>query len=67
MVPIEQWLLLRPIKVSELDFTSTVEGETPAGTVVFKAIQVSDAKVSRAAQMNAFNSDWFTETGAASV
>ena len=66
-VPIDQWLLLRPIKVSELDFTSTVEGETPTGTVVFKALQVSDAKVSRAAQMNAFNSDWFGEGGAATV
>ena len=66
-VPIDQWLLLRPIKVPEMDFTSTVEGETPAGTLVFKALQVSDAKVSRAAQMNAFNSDWFTADGAASV
>lgn len=66
-IPIDQWLLLRPIKVPEMDFTSTVEGETPAGTLVFKALQVSDAKVSRAAQMNAFNSDWFGSTGAADV
>jgi len=66
-VAIDHWLLLRPIKVPEVDFTSTVEGETPAGTLVFKALQVSDAKISRAAQMNAFNSDWFGETGAASV
>ena len=67
VLPVDQWLLLRPIKVSEQDFTSSVESETASGMVVFKALQVSDAKVSRAAQMNAFNTDWFTAAGAASV
>ena len=67
VISIDQWLVLRPIKVSEQDFTSSVTDETPSGTVVFKAIQVSDAKVSRAAQMNAFNSDWFDAAGPASV
>ncbi|MEO6995146.1 MAG: hypothetical protein ABI273_16180 [Lacunisphaera sp.] len=67
VLPISDWLVLSPIKVPEQDFTSTVEGETPDGMVVFKALQVSNEKVSRAAQMNAFNSDWFTAAGAASV
>lgn len=66
-ISIGPWLVLRPIKVPEVNFTSTVEGETPAGTLVFKALQVSDAKVSRAAQMNAFNSDFFGAAGAGSV
>jgi hypothetical protein len=67
VLPVSDWLLLRPIKVPEQDFTSTVESERPDGMVVFKALQVSNEKVSHAAQMNAFNSDWFTAAGAASV
>ena len=67
VLPIDQWLLLRPIKIPEADFESSVESETASGTLVFKALKVSDAKVSRSAQMNAFNSDWFTAAGAASV
>jgi hypothetical protein len=67
VLPIDQWLVLRPIKVPEQDFTSSIEGETASGTVLFKAIEVSDAKVSRAAQMSAFNTDWFTAAGADSV
>lgn len=67
VISINEWLLLRPIKVSEEDFVSTIESETPSGTVVFKALQVSDAKVSRAAQMTAFNTNWFDPDGAASV
>lgn len=62
-ISIAQWLVLRPIKVSEQDFESSVESETASGTLVFKAIQVSDAKVSHAAQMSAFNTDWFSATG----
>lgn len=66
-LPIEQWLVLRPIKVSEQDFVSSIESETASGTVVFKPLQVSASKVSRAAQMNAFSTDWFAAEGAASV
>ena len=66
-VPIPQWLVLRPIKVAEQDFGSEVDHETESGVVVYKAMEVSDFKISRAAQLSAFNSDWFAAAGAASV
>jgi hypothetical protein len=67
VVPITDWLVLRPIKVSEKDFESAVVGEKADGTVILNAFEVNSGKISRAAQMSAFNSDWFTTAGADSV
>lgn len=64
---IPEWLVLRPIQVSEQDFESSVVGETAEGTVILNALEVNSGKISRKAQMSAFNSDWFEETGAGSV
>jgi hypothetical protein len=66
-LPIENWLVLRPIKVSEKDFESSVVGETASGAIMLNAMEVNSGKISRAAQMSAFNSDFFTASGADSV
>ena len=67
VLPLAEWLLLRPIQVSELDFESHFVGETPNGTLVLNPLEVNTGKISRAAQMSAFNSDWFAAAGADSV
>ena len=67
VLPITEWLVLRPIKVSEKDFESVVVGEKEDGTVILNSFEVNAGKVSRKAQMSAFNTDWFTEAGANSV
>ena len=67
VLPILEWLVLRPIKVSEQDFESAVVGQKSDGTVILNALEVNSGKISRAAQMSAFNSDWFAATGADSV
>ncbi|MES1167665.1 MAG: hypothetical protein ABUL61_00710, partial [Oleiharenicola lentus] len=67
VVPITDWLVLRPIKVPEQEFEAVAGQETGAGKVQFKALEVNSGRISRAAQMNAFNSDWFTGAGADSV
>lgn len=67
MLPITDWLVLRPIKVSEQEFEAVAGRETGDGKVQFKALEVNSGKISRAAQMSAFNSDWFTAAGADSV
>lgn len=66
-LPIENWLVLRPIIVAEKDFESLVIGEKADGTVILNAVEVNTGKISRAAQMSAFNTDFFAETGAGSV
>ncbi len=65
-IPLPAWLVLEPIKVEEKDF-SEVDHVAADDTVMLKALQVSTAKVSRASQMNAFNTDWFTTAGAVTV
>lgn len=67
MLPIEDWLVLRPIKVSEKDFESSIVGETASGAIMLNAIEVNTGKISRLAQMSAFNTDFFAVTGADSV
>jgi hypothetical protein len=67
VVPVPEWLVLRPIKVSEQDFESTVVGQKSDGTVILNSLEVNSGKISRAAQMSAFNTDWFATTGADSV
>lgn len=66
-VPIASWLVLKSVKVPEQVF-STVDRVGEDGTVMLKAVTAgSSNKISTASQMNAFNTDWFTEAGAASV
>ncbi len=64
---IPEWLVLRPIQVSEQDFESAIIGENPDGTVILNALEVNTGRISRRAQMSAFNTDWFSEAGAGSV
>ncbi|ATC65069.1 hypothetical protein CMV30_14480 [Nibricoccus aquaticus] len=65
-IPLPTWLILEPIKVEEKNF-SDIDHVAADDTVMLKALSVSTAKVSRASQMNAFNTDWFTEAGADTV
>jgi hypothetical protein len=67
VLPINEWLVLRPIKVSEQDFESSIVGKRADGTVILNALEVNSGKVSRKAQMSAFNTDWFAETGPGGV
>jgi len=67
VLPLADWLVLRPIQVSEQDFLSDVESVDANGTVVLKAMEVNSSKVSHAAQISAFNSNWFDAAGADSV
>jgi hypothetical protein len=67
VLPLTEWLVLRPIQVSEQDFDSGVVGERADGTVILSSFEVNSGKISRKAQMSAFNSDWFSEAGADSV
>lgn len=64
---IDRWLVLRPIAVPEKEFDADIQNVTDSGTVVFKSLEVNSGKISRAAQMSAFNSDWFAAAGADSV
>jgi hypothetical protein len=67
VLPIPEWLVLRPIPVPEKEFDSAVIGETADGAVIFNSVEVNTGRISRRAQLSAFNSDWFAETGAGSV
>ena len=64
---IDRWLVLRPIPVPEKEFDSAIKSVGDDGKVEFQSFEVNSGKVSRAAQMSAFNSDWFTAAGADSV
>jgi hypothetical protein len=66
-LPLPSWLLLQPIKVEETAFSESVDHVAADDTLVMKPLQVSGAKVSRDAQMNAFKTDWFAKEGAGSV
>jgi hypothetical protein len=62
-VPIKSWLVLKPIRVPEQVF-STVDRVGPDGVVMLRAVTAGDAnKISKASQMNSFNTDWFAATG----
>ncbi len=66
-VPLKSWFVLKPIKVPERVF-SLIDSIAADGTVMLQAVTAGDPnKVSNKSQMNAFNSDWFAEGGAASV
>lgn len=64
---IPEWLVLRPILVPEKEFDSAIVGQTADGTVILNAMEVNSGRISRAAQMSAFNSNWFDGAGADSV
>lgn len=65
-LPLLDWMVLKPIAVNQRDFDE-IAGVDVTGKVTLQAMEVSKAKVSRASQLNAFNSDWFGEAGAGSV
>jgi hypothetical protein len=62
-IAIPSWLVLRPIPVPETVFSS-VDHVDAQGTTVMTTYSVSTDRVNRTAQMNAFNSDFFTDPGA---
>jgi len=65
-VPLLEWMILKPIPVNQQDFDDIASVDA-SGKVILQAMEVSKAKVSGASQVNAFNTDWFAGTGAASV
>ena len=67
VLPLAEWLVLRPIEVPEKEFMTSFTGETAGGALVLSTLEVNSGKVSRAAQVSAFNSDWFAAAGADSV
>ncbi|MEY2880613.1 MAG: hypothetical protein RLZZ15_2993 [Verrucomicrobiota bacterium] len=67
VVPFGSWLALKPIRLTEQAF-SVVLGVGEDGISRMSAVTAGDPnKISKRTQMNAFNSDWFAEAGAASV
>jgi len=66
-LPLPHWLVLKPVPVREEDFGDAVEHVDGSGVVTLKAMEITDAKVTRQAQMNAFNSDWFGPVGSGGV
>ena len=66
-LPITSWLVLKPIPVPQEAFSgSGVDHVDANGTLVLKSLQVSSA-ISKKAQLNAFNSNWFDAAGAGSI
>jgi hypothetical protein len=65
-IALPSWLLLRPIPVPQEDF-SQVENVGADGTATMAAVEVGKEAVSKRAQMNAFNSDFFPAGEAGSV
>ncbi len=63
---IPTWLLLRPIPVALEEFSEITQVKDDE-TVVLSALKVSSSGISKKAQLNAFNSDFFDPNGAASV
>lgn len=65
-IPLSDWLLLTSLPVDESDF-GEVERVGSDGVVHLKKMEVSGAKVSRIAQVNVFNTNFFDMVGAGSV
>ena len=65
-LPLPNWLVLKPVDVPENAF-SVVEGVGADGVVMMSAFDASSAKVSKTAQLSAFNSDWFGAAGPGNV
>ncbi len=62
-VPIKSWLVLKSVHVPQQVF-STIDRVGADGTVMMTAVKTGASnKISTASQMNAFNSDWFEDTG----
>lgn len=67
-IPIASWLVLKPIPVPKEEFSDGgADYVKPDGTVVLKPFEVDSGNVTKKAQMNAFNSNWFDATGAGDV
>jgi hypothetical protein len=65
-VPFTSWLVLKPIRLSEQAF-STILGVGADGITRMSAVTAGTdpSKISTRTQLNAFNSDWFSEKGGA--
>ncbi|GAB5561806.1 MAG: hypothetical protein SynsKO_34530 [Synoicihabitans sp.] len=65
-VILNEWFVLRPINVTEDDFSGVAYTDQD-GVMVMQAVEVSNAKFTRTEQMSAFSTNWFDAEGAASV
>lgn len=66
-IPLTSWLVLKPIPIPQVEFSkSGVDHVNAAGTLVLQSLQVSSG-ITRKAQLNAFNSNWFDAAGAGSI
>ncbi|MFT3828587.1 MAG: hypothetical protein QM691_02670 [Opitutaceae bacterium] len=65
-IPLDHWLLLRPIHVPEQSFSS-VESVDANGVNVLTPFEVSDEKIAPTQQRNSFDGDWFEIDGADSI
>ena len=65
-VPLLNWKILKTIPVNQQEFAA-IDHVDADGKVVMRSFEVSKARVSRASQLSAFNTDWFAEAGAGSV
>ncbi len=65
-VDLNEWLVLRPIPVPPAAFSSFDHVEAN-GTAVYTRLEVGTEKISHRSQLNAFNTDWFKDTGAGQV
>ena len=62
-LPLKSWLVLKAIRVPEQSF-SKVASVGVDGTLMMQAVTAGSGKtVSKASQVNSFNSDWFADTG----
>ncbi len=65
-VPLRDWLLLTSVPVNQKEFDD-IQSVGSDGKVIMRALEVSSAKISRASQLSAFHTDFFSELGADSV
>jgi len=64
-LPFKSWLVLKAIHVPEQSF-SKVASVGVDGTLMMQAVKAGTGKgISRASQVNSFNSDWFDDLGGA--
>ncbi len=64
-LPLKSWLVLKAIRVPEQAF-SKVDSVGVDGTLMMQAVTAGTGKgISKASQVNSFNSDWFADTGGA--
>eukprot|EP01035_Chromulina_nebulosa_P064184 gene64184-87804_t len=64
-LPLKSWLVLKAIRVPEQAFSKVASVGTD-GTLMMQAVTAGTGKgISKASQVNSFNSDWFADLGGA--